>query len=104
LLVLQGGVKHIEEHVERVADASKPEIVSLPSINQVRRPLVRSPPSARQSELRLTRARALARPQIDLHPFMTREDVVSTCRKHGIHMEVRAGCEGSPVDLRDAPP
>lgn len=35
---LQGGVKHIEEHVQRVADPSKPEIVTLPSLNQVRAP------------------------------------------------------------------
>lgn len=32
------GVKHIEEHVERVNDPSKPEIVTLPSLNQVRIP------------------------------------------------------------------
>lgn len=34
------GVKHIEEHVQRVNDSSKPEIVTLPSLNQVRIPLL----------------------------------------------------------------
>ncbi|KAL7417420.1 Aldo/keto reductase [Mrakia frigida] len=55
------GVAHIEEHVVRVADASKPEIVTLPSLNQV-----------------------------DLHPFMTREPLVAKCREHGIHLEAWA--------------
>lgn len=41
-----------------MADASKPDLISLPSINQ-----------------------------IDLHPFMSRAEIVDICRKNGIHLE-----------------